>query len=354
MPSPTEHAVLAQVLAWRAPADPGGALRGRARVSLLHQIEALFARAAPPEEGARFRALFAALPPASRRRLLDAPSLWGQVLLDLDSDVTPFLEAACAEHLRLGRAVAGAGPCWTALGDASFPAGAPGSAVRPPRLPQGAVLDAWSPHATARVPGVVERFEPHTPAELRRILTGLHVAGRALPDLCPEASALVRRFAKTVLLRRDPDAPNQYLSESTEGVLGRVLLCNAHLPQVSALDLLESLVHESVHSYLSTVELFCPLLADRARMEERALVSPWTGNRLDAQRFVHAALVWYALAHLWRRALAVSSPWGQSQVTPRLERALAGLSELPALLPALAPALTPSATTLLAGLTLAR
>lgn len=273
---------IAAVLAWRARADPHGRLRRRARVLLRTRIEALFDRAAPPEVGAQFRSLFEALPPAGRRRLLDTPDLWGRILQDLDADTSPFLDFANAERERL---------------------------LAPPRntrLPQGAVLDADSPSARARIPCVVEKFSPYAPAEVQDIHTRLRAAGHLLHQLCPEASALVAGFTKTVVIRRDPDNPERWMSESTEGFLGRTVLCNPHLPTLSPLDLVEALVHESIHSWLSTVELFDPLLPDREAAQDLVLVSPWTGNALDAQRFVHAALVWAGLRNLWARAEVAS------------------------------------------------
>ena len=336
-------------LAWRAPADPRGAARRRARALLLTRIEALFARAAPPQEGARFRELLAAMPPSSRRRLLDAPSIWGRILRDLDSDVTPLLEAAEAELLRLGRPVAGAGDAWTALGDQAFRGGLPAPGPGAPRLPQGAVIDAHSPHATGRIPNVIEAFEAYDPETLSGVIRRLQRAARALPALCAEADLLVRRFAKTVVLRRDPRAPERFLSESTEGEIGRVLLCNPHLDAVGPLDLIEALVHETVHSYLSAVELFDPFIPDRLGAAPIEIRSPWTGATLDAQRLTHASLVWFALGHLWRRAARSGHPLASNaaDLHARQEAAARGLADLPALLPALAPALSGPAAALL-------
>ena len=84
MLSPIEAA-----LAFEAPVDPRGALRRSARALLLSRMVALFARAAPAQQAARFWSSFHALPAASRRRVLDAPSVWGRVLQDLESDVAP-------------------------------------------------------------------------------------------------------------------------------------------------------------------------------------------------------------------------------------------------------------------------
>lgn len=305
---------LPRVLSFRAPADPRGALRRRARALLLSRIEALFCRAAPAEAWATFQEGFAALSPAGQRRLLSAPALWGQILQDLESDVEPFLERVEREAARRA----------------------------PPalRLPQGAEIDGVSPWATTRIPNVVERCDPYSDDELRAVAARLQAAARALPGLCPHASRLVRAFAQVVVIRRDPEHPERFLSESTEGVLGRVVLLNPHLPQVSAPDLIEALVHESVHAFLSTVELFEPFIPDRLAADGLELRSPWTGNALDAQRLTHATLVWYSLGHLWR----------QAGLPARAQAADAGFHELDHLLPALEPVLSPPTFTLLRGL----
>ena len=339
------------VLALEAPVDPRGALRRSARAMLLSRIEAIFARAAPAQQAAGFWSSFQALPAASRRRVLDAPSVWGRVLQDLESDVAPFEEAVAAELLRLGQRPdpSREGPVWTALGDLCFPDGAPEPRIEAPTLPQGAVIDADSPHATARIPNVIARFSPFDAPELSETVTRLRAAARALPRICANANRLVTAFGRTIVLRRDEDAPDRFLSESTEGVIGRVLLCNPHLETVGPLDLIEALVHESTHSFLSTVELFRPFIPDREAAGEIALISPWTGYSLDAERLVHASLVWFTLAALWSAAARSDHPICQDrgELSRRQRAAERGLGELPALLPELRPALSTEAADLL-------
>lgn len=312
------------VLSWRAPADPRGDLRRRARAEIRARLERLLARGAPPQEVARLLDAIDALPAAGRRRLFGAPELCGRVIEDLDLDLSFFLDVTRAEHLSFGRVTAGTGPVWTALGDRRFEESCCVATWRAPRLPQGPILDATSPWATARIPFVVETFAPYSDAELASLVARLREAAALLRARCPAASALFRTFTATIVLRRDPDAPESYLSESTEGYLGRIVLVNAHLPQADAAWLVESLVHEAVHSYLSTLELFEPLLPDRDAAAALVLISPWTGARLDAQRFVHAALVWYAVGALWaglgqpERARGPRAGWASSEMRENL------------------------------------
>lgn len=251
---------LAAVLAWREPADPRGHLRRRARTLLRSRIDGVLARAAPAWVGDNFRARFFALPVRARRRLLDDPELWGRVLVDLESEVQPFFDAVDAAHA-------------------------------------GKRRGGW-----VRSEGIV-------PSETRAIHARLRAARSVLRSLCPNAAGLVRRFNQVVVLRVDRAAPDQWASESTEGFLGRIVLYNSQLPAVEEPDLVQALVHESVHTYLSTVELFHPFIPDRDAAADRTVTSPWTGASLDAQQFVHAALVWWSVKHLWagapaRRAVA--------------------------------------------------
>ena len=202
------------------------------------------------------------LPATCRRRFLEEPELWGRVLLDLDSDVAPYFEV---------------------LRDSA-----------------SGVLDhgSWRRPRWANTTGASYSLD-----EMRTISARLLAAGRALPAMCKEANDLLVRFARVVVIRRDGAAPDQWMSETTEGFLGRIELNNPHLSQVGPLEFVEALVHETIHSYVSTVELFHPLVPDREAANEITVQSPWTGASLDAQRFVHATLVWWGLLHFWSRCL---------------------------------------------------
>lgn len=282
-----------EVLAWSAPADPGGALRRRAQAEIRARLEGQLRASAPAEVVDQLLGALDALPAAGRARLLGSPALVGQVMLDFGLDLDRLDEAI--------RAAARA------------------PVTRRLRRP---ILDLDSPFARERVPFIVERFVPYDELDAAWLRGRVRAALAELRGTL--AGALVRGFTRVIVARSKPELDG-WLSESTEGVLGRTLLLNAERAEPVALA--EALVHEAVHAWLSTIELFEPMLPNRDGVAGLAPVSPWTGAVLDAPRLAHACWVWYALLHL-RRARGDEAGASTLLAGFQSERLRAGLAEL--------------------------
>ena len=76
----------------------------------------------------------------------------------------------------------------------------------------------------------------------------------------------------------------------------------ANVTAANELDLLDMLIHESVHSFLGMIEEHDPMISDLVAVRDMRLPSPWTGTPLHPRNFLHASYVWFALRQFWRMA----------------------------------------------------
>jgi len=136
---------------------------------------------------------------------------------------------------------------------------------------------------------------------------------------------LVKSFLRQISIRLEPGAPTIFNSSSFSQYVGLALLINPHLKGVDVPNLTEALVHESIHSMLFMIEeLEEPFLLDRA--SARILVrSPWSGNIINLNAYLHACLVWYGLFWLWTRLIETKA-LPEHRCTVFRERARSGFA----------------------------
>lgn len=247
---------------------------------------------------------------AARQRLLAAPALC-QAIRTGDGAMLRqciladyVLDAAPSEHL----------DAWSATGDVWLGAHPPPADSDPaplrevagryygPRLDGGLALDCSLPAATAFPRGGAERPDYLSGPALDDAVARIESALRMIVEVAPAASAAVARLVVNLVLRSDPDRPMALQSATSAAAMGRVLLVNAHVPEVPVAELAEALVHESVHIAVSLAELDTPLALGEAARGDVVVASPWTGARLPLHAFLHACLVWFALLRFWLRA----------------------------------------------------
>jgi hypothetical protein len=190
-------------------------------------------------------------------------------------------------------------------------------------------VDVASPFAlTIDVAGTALRLQQPSPglsrAQVRESLTKLDEAVTRLSAAVEPAWAMVCDFTETVMLLPDFIAPNQFSSGSSGQFIGRVVLANPHLPQVTPVHLAEALVHEAIHGVLYMDEQHDPWVLDQDLYAgPMRVVSPWTGNLLPLRPFLQACFVWFGLLGFWSRALRESA-FDRNQVRERLVVAAAG------------------------------
>jgi HEXXH motif-containing protein len=138
-------------------------------------------------------------------------------------------------------------------------------------------------------------------------------------------SGFVRRMTTRLVLRVDPSMPKSLSSCSFRSHAGMSLIVNPKTVTCDELRLLDSIVHESIHSAIYMYEpVVAPLCLPVVR--DLQLHSPWTGRLLTVDQFVQACFVWWGLMKMWQA-------WCERDTDPRavrlFERAARGFSARP-------------------------
>ena len=303
--------------------------------------------------GARLARRLGELPTDGFLRILVAPESIHRLLwpgLHEPQGVALFFERAVeAERARSGLDFDLAAPTWTALGDARVGGGAEVAALKLEDFPAVVLGDPATRHPLA-APGGRDEARSSASAEgddqlvgdaLALVASRLTDVRRRLAEPDPAVWAFTRDFSVTLVLRRGSGERAGFRSSSPERFVGRSILWNPHLPEVSAADLAEALVHEAIHTVLDMADALLsrgvpagtrwvtdPGLYDGASRT----VSPWTGRPLDVPTYVHGFLVWFGLLCFWSKAL-IGKSFDAATARQRMIRAGAPFMNQTALAP---------------------
>lgn len=260
-------------------------------------------------------------------RLLTAPQTWYLVAGCKDAQPAPgvlaryLTDSLDAEEAIANGADAHERALWSCLGDAYLPAqhepslpARPGALLwhvsRPftaPQLPGGLPVDFWSPHARGPLPDIAGSDVDPELEDIAIALDKLCVAAHATLEVCPLVWKFVLRFSRVIVVRKDPLATRKYTSASSRIALGRPILRNPHVPSATPMELIDSLVYESIHGVVDIVELESPIVMVDKVLRDSRVDSPWTGQSLDINTYVQSCFVWFGLWNFWS---SVFGGWG--------------------------------------------
>jgi hypothetical protein len=113
---------------------------------------------------------------------------------------------------------------------------------------------------------------------------------------------LLRKTLQVIVLRKDSTNLCSFASSSWPGCIGLMALTNAHRQDLADAWIVDALVHESIHTFLYSIECFEPFYSSETQALGGAIVSPWSGRTLKLHSYVHACFVWYGLWCFWRLA----------------------------------------------------
>jgi HEXXH motif-containing protein len=233
------------------------------------------------------------------------------------------------EQRIVGKAGSGSDAVWTALGDWYFPretsaqdlvadadplTWAHDAVYCAPRLAIGPSVDFFSPFGRGDLPEVSGGDIPFSRAERRHVLDKLDESLVALRTMSPISATFVSALTKVILPRKDPGPDRQYRAASTPLSIGRPVLRNPDLPDATTPELIDGIVHETIHAIIDIVELTEPLIIEATALGPRLITSPWTGRQLDLNTYLQACFVWYGLWNLWCQALGSESPAASSAI----------------------------------------
>jgi hypothetical protein len=258
------------------------------------------------------------LPDSIYLRLLGAPHTW-LLVADCEAqrskpqDIAFYLgQALTAEAIRAGDAIKLEQGVWSCLGDYYFPPQIQGKTSTllwrenapfvAPFLPGGIPLDFWSPWARGKlteIPGTdIDMTAPKIAQTWQKLDRGL----KAIQKVCPATSKALTYFCKVIVARQDPTI-TEHRAASSPTTIGRPVLRNPQSLAATEMELIDSIIHETIHAIVDIINLEQPLMLDHNILMLQRGNSPWTGRSLDLYTYIHACLVWYGLWHFWARAL---------------------------------------------------
>lgn len=217
----------------------------------------------------------------------------------------PGGEAEVVELLGREAAIAGRHPVEGAVWDGSQLVCLEGGDVRDVSIElRGGVRYADDgPYVREGVPGdsILEGpFVPFDEGERSRVRDRVE---RAL-DLIAQVPSPTRHYVthglRVVFARKFGDGSRVH-SNSRTGRIGWIVLGNPHLEACSVGQIVEMILHESLHHDLALREYRAPFMSEESPTRNSSVVSPWTGAKLVEKNLSHAILVWFSLASFFGR-----------------------------------------------------
>jgi hypothetical protein len=237
-------------------------------------------------------------------RFLTAPRTYHNLRWPSASDAgpLPFLTGAIRSELSREGDIDLQHTGWTSLGDwCCDESNETAKAIREsPRLANALPLDIASPQATGPLEGIPETRAELGPDEVDLVRRRLDGAVAGLSAIDASAASYLILFTKVIVARKTV-APLVYASSSTNAHIGRTVVVNPQREGIDAPILVDTLIHEAIHSMLYIWELRRPFIADPTA-GDGAVCSPWTGVTIPLHSYLHACWVWYGLWRLWERA----------------------------------------------------
>ena len=146
-------------------------------------------------------------------------------------------------------------------------------------------------------------FEPFSGEETAILHRKLSAAFSEISTLSRTFARLITSYTRKVFVRKNGTLLPA--SEQVDTELGGIRLRNVHLDHYSHEQLMDDLIHESVHNFLATFEFVnFPFLVHGGRYDPHTRpVSPWSMRPIRVLPFLHAAFVYFALLHFALRRL---------------------------------------------------
>lgn len=140
-------------------------------------------------------------------------------------------------------------------------------------------------------------FQPFTEEEIGVLKNKMAAALSEIQTIAPTFLRIIQNYTRTGFIRKNGTLLPA--SEQVDTELGGIRLRNVHLVAYTHEQLMDDLIHESVHNFLATFELLnYPFVAFGGRNHPHARpVSPWSMRPIRVLPFLHAAFVYFALLH---------------------------------------------------------
>lgn len=254
------------------------------------------------------------LPSQQQQQLLLAPSLfhclWNSKELTQRSRLASFIST---EQLRAGFPTLSSPSNWSAAGDYTIGEDhfnqTEADSSLPPIVRSGRLLlDYGSPHALHHYPPEFGEVSATTGSRHDK-LTKLVDALEAISATSVPAHKNLISHTQSFALVDTPAQPGRAIAMSTCELIGRMSILNLTSDEWTIEKLVNSVVHESIHSLIYKIELIHPLYTTRRDAWRLQVRSPWSGRVLYLHSFIHACFVWFGLCNYWQLARSLHPGW---------------------------------------------
>jgi hypothetical protein len=162
-------------------------------------------------------------------------------------------------------------------------------------------------------------------------LVQVNKAMEVIAEVSTEALSLIENFTTTIHFRENPNHPN-FCSWSTHIGVGKITASNFGDVASDLAEVIDFLIHESIHNFLHLVEeQYGPFLEEAAYslpwIKEKIVPSPWSGKKIDLGSYTHAISVWYGLACFWLKAQDYAGRHAHELGPKRIEQMIAQASQ---------------------------
>lgn len=139
---------------------------------------------------------------------------------------------------------------------------------------------------------------PVSSKERELILEKLHAALRLIDETSSTAGKLIRNVTRCIRVRKS--SAEMTAAETDPQVIGEMRLHNPQRDDMRLIDLVDSLIHESLHSFLAMYELQFGSFVGYAQSAMVRPVSPWSGNPIPYNAFTHAVFIYFSIFNFYR------------------------------------------------------
>lgn len=263
-----------------------------------------------PSQHQEFSETIQKMTPACKQKMLLTPLIYQYIsnfLLESSEQNLGYLIKAYADEIAIEESIPGQAPIWSAMADRLLPPRtneAPDSKiVFMSKIDDCIVVDFESPEVQKieLSSGVLnEPFDPLTDEEKSAVLEKLDTALKNIDEVSLAAGRLVRNYTRIIRIRKSNN--NRTSSEQVPREIGTIRLLNVQMEQFRLIDLMDNLIHEATHNFLSCFEgRYGSFVAFNSSPQVRP-VSPWSGNPIPYSAFTHAVVIYFSLFNFMRCA----------------------------------------------------
>ncbi len=139
---------------------------------------------------------------------------------------------------------------------------------------------------------------PALGAVREQILTKLSDALKLIDEVASTAGQLIRNTTRCIRVRVSNSTNTA--AETDPNTIGEMRLLNYHFKDKDIIEVADTLIHESLHSFLAMYELQHGSFVAFSQSSLVRPVSPWSGNPIPYNAFTHAVYIYFALFEFYR------------------------------------------------------